>query len=350
MKTKAAVLYEMGAPQPYVESLPLVVDELTFAGPGPDEVLVEIAGAGLCHSDLSVVNGSRPRRISDSPTLDTAMRTLLSVVITLAALLAPARIPAQDKNTQPTNQDIEQLEKTFAAANTLMEQHKYAEALARYKEALALAPDEPAILFNGGLAAYQSKNFDTAADLWQRLKKIDPADWHTRAKLVQAYQALGKLPERDAERAELFGWWKSGDNPELSKQVEYCREQFEVSKFKVMAFEHFELKGERALRYVFSILNEKGDAEDFRISLGSYEMTNAIWRETTNPKPKPGERLFHLDGYFKWGHATYGMYAPEPSYEQVRASVVKILEEKAKPIAATTINPSAREPAPKPKP
>jgi len=63
MKTKAAVLYEMGAPQPYAESLPLVIDDMTLAGPGPGEVLVEIAGAGLCHFDLSVVNGSRPRKM-----------------------------------------------------------------------------------------------------------------------------------------------------------------------------------------------------------------------------------------------------------------------------------------------
>ena len=50
MKTKAAVLYEMGAPAPYAASLPLRIDEVTLAGPGPGEVLVEIAGAGLCHS------------------------------------------------------------------------------------------------------------------------------------------------------------------------------------------------------------------------------------------------------------------------------------------------------------
>jgi alcohol dehydrogenase len=61
MKTKAAVLYEMGLPRPYAESLPLVVDEITLASPGPGEVLVEIAAAGLCHSDLSVIDGSRPR-------------------------------------------------------------------------------------------------------------------------------------------------------------------------------------------------------------------------------------------------------------------------------------------------
>jgi alcohol dehydrogenase len=63
MKTKAAVLYEMGAPPPYDESLPLVVADITLGNPGPGEVLVEIAAAGLCHSDLSVVDGSRPRKL-----------------------------------------------------------------------------------------------------------------------------------------------------------------------------------------------------------------------------------------------------------------------------------------------
>lgn len=61
MKSKAAVLYEMGKSRPYATSRPLVIDEVTLSPPGPGEVLVEVAGAGLCHSDLSVVDGSRPR-------------------------------------------------------------------------------------------------------------------------------------------------------------------------------------------------------------------------------------------------------------------------------------------------
>lgn len=61
MKTKATVLYEMGRPRPYAETLPLVIDEVTLDGPGKGEVLVEVAAAGLCHSDLSVIDASRPR-------------------------------------------------------------------------------------------------------------------------------------------------------------------------------------------------------------------------------------------------------------------------------------------------
>lgn len=61
MKTKAAVLYRMGQPAPYAESKPLVVDDVELTRPQQGEVLVEVAAAGLCHSDLSVIDGSRPR-------------------------------------------------------------------------------------------------------------------------------------------------------------------------------------------------------------------------------------------------------------------------------------------------
>jgi alcohol dehydrogenase len=59
MRTKAAVLYEAGKSAPYADSCPLVVEDLELSGPGPGEVLVEVVGAGLCHSDLSVIDGSR---------------------------------------------------------------------------------------------------------------------------------------------------------------------------------------------------------------------------------------------------------------------------------------------------
>ncbi|WP_114968647.1 zinc-dependent alcohol dehydrogenase family protein [Rhodoferax ferrireducens] len=62
MKVRAAVLTHTGAPAPYAESRPLEVTEVDLAPPGPGEVLVRIAAAGLCHSDLSIINGDRPRR------------------------------------------------------------------------------------------------------------------------------------------------------------------------------------------------------------------------------------------------------------------------------------------------
>ena len=51
----------MGAPRPYADSRPLSVETVTLDPPGRGEVLVAIKAAGLCHSDLSVINGDRPR-------------------------------------------------------------------------------------------------------------------------------------------------------------------------------------------------------------------------------------------------------------------------------------------------
>lgn len=61
MRIKAAVLREMGAAHPYADTRPLGIETVELDEPGSGEVLVSIRAAGLCHSDLSVINGSRPR-------------------------------------------------------------------------------------------------------------------------------------------------------------------------------------------------------------------------------------------------------------------------------------------------
>ncbi len=61
MKIRAAVLQTMGLPAPYAQSQPLKILELELDPPGPGEVRVRVLAAGLCHSDLSVINGDRPR-------------------------------------------------------------------------------------------------------------------------------------------------------------------------------------------------------------------------------------------------------------------------------------------------
>lgn len=63
MKTTAAVLDAGNAVRPFAQTRPLRLAELDLAAPGPGELLVRIEAAGLCHSDLSVVNGDRNRPV-----------------------------------------------------------------------------------------------------------------------------------------------------------------------------------------------------------------------------------------------------------------------------------------------
>ncbi|MFB0992663.1 MAG: alcohol dehydrogenase catalytic domain-containing protein [Rhodospirillales bacterium] len=63
MKTRAAVLVESHRPKPYASSKPIRIIEIDLEPPGEGEVLVKMSAAGVCHSDLSVVNGTRVRHL-----------------------------------------------------------------------------------------------------------------------------------------------------------------------------------------------------------------------------------------------------------------------------------------------
>src|SRR5699024_2455989 len=58
MKTRVAVLHKMGVPPPYKESKPLTIETVELDEPKEQEVLIKIRAAGLCHSHISVTNGS----------------------------------------------------------------------------------------------------------------------------------------------------------------------------------------------------------------------------------------------------------------------------------------------------
>ncbi len=271
--------------------------------------------------------------------------------ITAFFIFAFVSIVSADAQVQReyTVAELEKMERLFDEANALAEQKKFAESLVKYKEILAIEPNALGPLYNAGTAAFTIGEFELALDLWKRLKVGDPNDMQARAKLVQVYQSLGRLDERDSERAELFKLRKEGKSDELADPDFYVREQSVMSGRRVMVFEHFELKGNRALRYVFYALNDDGKPE-FHISLGSYDLTNSVWRSTTKPTPKEGERLFHLDGYFEWGHATYGMFPKEPTYDETRKMVIEILAKNVKPVSSTTVVTAAPKPKENEKP
>ncbi|MFC8682144.1 alcohol dehydrogenase catalytic domain-containing protein [Microbacterium ureisolvens] len=63
MRITGAVLEISGAQPPFAQSRPFTIGELDLDPPGPGELLVRIEAAGVCHSDLSVVDGNRVRPV-----------------------------------------------------------------------------------------------------------------------------------------------------------------------------------------------------------------------------------------------------------------------------------------------
>jgi len=63
MKIEGAVLERCDAAKPFASSRPITLSALELDAPGPGEILVRIEAAGVCHSDLSVVDGNRVRPV-----------------------------------------------------------------------------------------------------------------------------------------------------------------------------------------------------------------------------------------------------------------------------------------------
>ena len=218
------------------------------------------------------------------------------------------------------------LQNTPEYRQQLAQEGRHAELFQAFKEVLETAPDNLNLLHNTALSAYLSGQFAEAAAYWTRLKNLAPQDFHVRAKLVQAYEALQDSSARDAERAELFELYDQLE-ANADKPAHYCRDQFSVGEWTVLAYEHFELVGDMAVRYGFRVFQSGEKKPAYTLSLGSYATTNRYMRQRGTLQP--GERLFHLDEYRDNMHRTLALYNNEPPYEIVKTAVQEALRQSA---------------------
>jgi len=221
-------------------------------------------------------------------------------------------------------------EEQFSKAAAFMEKSQFTEAVP-ILEALAREYENEDIFWNLGLAETEIHANDKALNAWLEYRKVAPNDWRGRAKLVQAYQALGDPKARDEERAELVRLWEKGEDADLRKEATFCREQIIEANRRVFVLEYFRPAGEYRVVYSFQV--RAPGAENFHISLGSYDGTNQIgWESGTRPR---SVRLYHLDLYRPKLHETYAFYDGQPSYETVRAAVMSILAGESKAMSST---------------
>ncbi|ATQ76667.1 hypothetical protein CR152_20725 [Massilia violaceinigra] len=213
----------------------------------------------------------------------------------------------------------------------LIDAGKHREALVLLEKARETAPT-PEVLWGIGLAAFELGEYEKSLDARLAFARVN-SDWRGMVKLVQTYQALGRLEERDKQRTALVDLWTSGANPELSREESYRREQFRHEGRNISAFEHYRPAGTHRVVYAFEVAAD-GDKPGYRISLGSYDTTNTIAQELGDV-PK-GKRMYHLDQYGAGYHETLGFYIGQPSYDVVRAAVLAKVSGTSKPMSRST--------------
>ena len=219
----------------------------------------------------------------------------ISLYVVLA-ILAAKPLRAQDSAV------VERLYSTAVAAGTSGDLRTAISAMDSVVQLDSLIPDA---YWNLGLWQSAAARPTEALSAWQRYRQLQPGDWHVRAKLIQAHQALGDTVGRNLERDALLALRATKKDKALARVREYCREQFRVGSTAVMAFETFEPKGDRRVFLTFYVMDSTGKSLG-HFSLGSYDVTTAVARSTGSIGPK--DRMYHLDWYEGNAHATFGFY------------------------------------------
>lgn len=222
----------------------------------------------------------------------------------------------------------------FNLANIYANDGSIQKAEEHYLAALKKEPDDPDSNYNLGQLYQNTNEHQLAIKYFSIVVDLDATEWRAIAKIVQENEVLGKLEAKDIAIREMYDLWRRAEVGDLQDQGFFIREQREIDGGKLFVLEYFELKGERARKFIFKLQDVVTGDSKFEVSLGSYDVTTQISRELG--EIGADERVYHLDGYGPDGsHYTFAFFHSVPDYEVVREMALKVLSGELEAISST---------------
>ncbi|MSR78269.1 MAG: hypothetical protein EXS63_08635 [Candidatus Omnitrophica bacterium] len=220
--------------------------------------------------------------------------------------------------------ESDDVDKAFKQGIGYMEKSEFDKALPYLEKVYESHPDSPGLLWNLGIASAELNRHKAALNYWEAFRKLQPDNWKATTKIIQAYQGLGDKQNLNKERADLLALRLSQQVKELSEAKYYCREQFMLNGWKVLAFEYFELQ--KSI-YRFTLADKAG-WEKFAIVFGTSDLDTQVAQKTG--EIKEGETAYSWDLYNQESGVQnlLGFYDSKnlPEYEDVRSKTIKFIE------------------------
>ncbi len=213
----------------------------------------------------------------------------------------------------------EDVQAVFSRAAELVNSEQYTEALPLLKDLASQLPQSPGVFWNLGLAAAQSRDERLALHAYSRYHELAPEERRGFYKLIQTYQALGRLKERDQLREQLIAYRNALPSNERDQLAFYVRDQFDVAGQHFMVLEYFEPQSPMRLYYKFTSVDGNHKAiYNFTLTSGDTE-TTAVRRLG---QIGADDRLYGLDKNEHGKSTLYGLMKSLPSYDEVRSRVI----------------------------
>jgi tetratricopeptide (TPR) repeat protein len=222
-----------------------------------------------------------------------------------------------------------------ASAKALLNSGNRQKALRAFDAIIAAKPLDPSeALYYSGLINLEDGNWQAAKPTLQRLVRLRPGSFPAWELMIQAYQAAGETENRDSAIEALYDAWHSALDPQTQALATFRRDRIPGPGYTLMALETLDPGGEDMVRFLFAPLGGQGQPRHL-ILVRTDNETNARWRD--NGTVSSRTIVYHLDtveqlANGKTSDRSYAFYLESPDYDDVRATVLKIMSGATKPL------------------
>jgi tetratricopeptide (TPR) repeat protein len=225
---------------------------------------------------------------------------------------------------------------------------KFDDALAEAKTILAANLDSPQANKLVGVVLLDDQKPADALTYFKKALELDPTDDSVHALMLQVYAQTGDSKNRDAQRAILREYHTNPKHPSFQHSAGFLIETIPYKDGAVQAVEFYEPAGKFHFYYRFNVYDAAGHLQSF-YALESDDADQALYAKEHPKEAAAGGRRFSIDVYSRneAGNPTQGLIAfvdGQPSYDDLRARIMKILSSGVKPVTTTTVTPAAKKP------
>ena len=248
---------------------------------------------------------------------------------------SPASVPSQDVRASDP----------LAVGKSAMAHRQFAAAHSFFAEYVAANPGDMEGMFYLASSDLELRNYPAAIKECQAVIATKPNTWGAHQGLAFAYAQTGDWAAFDKERAFLKAARDRGA-PGLAIESPDVIDRLTASDDTYTVFAFYKLNGHFHTRYFFIHFAPDG-SHDKWFACESDDVDQANFAKQHPAEAAKGERSFSLDSYsvkiLPSGQKsqTQGLikfyWEGEPSYETVRADVLKALEGKSAPMSSTTV-------------
>jgi hypothetical protein len=282
-----------------------------------------------------------------------ARRALSAVVAAILIASVCAQAPAgpaspQRSDTLETQQDLyarltASQQQSFDNAMLALKEKRYADALEAERKLLAEMPGDPLLAEYASEAALNIDAPAFAVTQLQSVVKSAPGDWRAALLLVRACGQTANGTCRNEEMEHLANLHHGGVLP--AGVASYLVEKVKVGPNTVAIGMFLEPWGRYGAHAMAEVTDDSGKRLQ-RVFLESADFDQPLFAKENPAAAAKGLRSFSLDGYVDTGtndlgqrtetHMTYNFYVGEPSYDVLRADLVKIVAGNAKVLSSRT--------------